>query len=104
MGDLCVPHALVILSDEVYEHLHYSTTGQFPRVATLSPQIFDHTIAIGSIGKIFSATGWRVGYAIGIHDFIRHVQWAHVLLNYVSPGQAQEVAAVACERPDKEGF
>ena len=104
IGDLCVSNDVVVLSDEVYEHLNYNTGEKFPRIATLSPQIFDRTISIGSVGKTFNATGWRIGYAVGNQNLIKHVQWAHVLLSYVPPGPAQEAAAVAYETADKEGF
>lgn len=73
-------------------------------MATLSTPIASRTISIGSVGKTFNATGWRVGYAIGDENLIRHVQWAHILLNYVTPGPAQEAAAVAFEEEDSEGF
>lgn len=102
VGSLCVAHNIVMLSDEVYEHLAYTTT--FPRLATLGVAIASRTITIGSVGKTFNATGWRVGYAIGNENLIRHVQWAHVLLAYVTPGPAQEAAAVAYEQADVQHF
>ncbi|KAL8787997.1 MAG: hypothetical protein Q9213_001889 [Squamulea squamosa] len=95
-------HNIIILSDEVYEHLYY--TASFPRIATLSTAIAARTITIGSVGKSFNATGWRVGYAIGDKNLIMHVKWAHALLSYVTPGPAQEAAAVAYEKADNEGF
>ncbi|KAL8766383.1 MAG: hypothetical protein Q9209_006817 [Squamulea sp. 1 TL-2023] len=102
IGELCVGHNIIILSDEVYEHLYYTTS--FPRIATLSTAIAARTITIGSVGKSFNATGWRVGYAIGDENLIMHVKWAQVLLSYVTPGPAQEAAAVAYEKADSEGF
>lgn len=102
IGDLCVARNIIILADEVYERLHYTST--YPRIATLSPQIAARTISIGSVGKTFNATGWRVGYAIGNENLIKHVQWAHVLLSYVTPGPAQEAAAAAYEDPRSEDF
>lgn len=102
IGDLCVARNIIILADEVYERLHY--TPSYPRIATLSAQIAARTISIGSVGKTFNATGWRVGYAIGNENLIKHVQWAHVLLSYVTPGPAQEAAAAAYENPLSENF
>ena len=93
---------MIILSDEVYEHLCY--TSSFPRLAALSPEIACRTISIGSVGKTFNATGWRVGFAIGDENLIEHVQWAHILLAYVTPGPAQEAAAVAYEQASQQGF
>lgn len=45
-----------------------------------------------------------MGYAIGNENLIKHVQWAHVLLSYVTPGPAQEAAAAAYEDPRSEDF
>jgi kynurenine aminotransferase len=58
VGDLCVKHEIIILSDEVYDRLFYVP---FTRISTLSPEIEQLTITVGSAGKNFYATGWRVG-------------------------------------------
>ena len=102
IGNLCVAHNIIILSDEAYEHLSY--TAPLPRLASLGPEIASRTVSIGSVGKSFNATGWRVGYAIGDERLIRHVQWAHILLAYVTPGPAQEAAAVAYEQAEEHNF
>lgn len=57
IGELCVKHNILILSDEVYDRLFYVP---FTRIATLSPEIRDLTITVGSAGKNFYCTGWRV--------------------------------------------
>ncbi|KAL9053352.1 MAG: hypothetical protein Q9206_003956 [Seirophora lacunosa] len=102
IGTVCASRNIVIIADEVYEHLHY--TASFPRIATLGDTISTRTITIGSVGKTFNATGWRVGFAIGHERLIAHVKWAHVLLSYVASGPAQEAAAVAYEEVEAEGF
>lgn len=58
IGDLCVKHQIIILSDEVYDRLFYVP---FTRMATLSPEVEKLTLTVGSAGKNFYATGWRVG-------------------------------------------
>jgi len=55
---LCVKNQIIILSDEVYDRLYYVP---FTRIATLSPEVEKITITVGSAGKNFYATGWRVG-------------------------------------------
>lgn len=102
IGNLCLTRNIIIVLDEVYENLHY--TASFPRMATLSAAIAARTISIGSVGKAFNATGWRVGHVIGHESLITHVKWAHVLLSYVASGPAQEAAAVAYEAADDEAF
>jgi kynurenine aminotransferase len=56
--DVAVEYNIIIVSDEVYDRLHYT---DFTRVATISPEVENLTITVGSGGKTFNATGWRVG-------------------------------------------
>lgn len=102
VGGLCVKYNVVILSDEVYERLFYTPT--FPRIATLRADIARQTITIGSIGKAFNATGWRLGYAIGDESLIRHVQNAHIILSYTTAGPAQWAAGVAIQAAEYNSF
>ena len=67
IGDLCVKNEIIILSDEVYDRLFYVP---FTRIATLSPEIERLTLTVGSAGKNFYATGWRVGKNIAIFETI----------------------------------
>ncbi|KAJ5380374.1 aminotransferase [Penicillium cataractarum] len=101
IGDLCVKHNLIILSDEVYDRLFYVP---FTRIATLSPELYERTITVGSAGKAFYATGWRVGYLIGPEHLIKYVAGAHTRICYSSVSPLQEAAAVAFEQADKVGF
>lgn len=93
---------MIILSDEVYEHLYYSAN--FPRIATLDENIARYTITIGSIGKAFNATGWRVGYAIGNQALIQHVQWAHIILSFTTTGPAQMAGASGLNMAEGKSF
>ena len=101
IGDLCVKHNLIILSDEVYDRLFYVP---FTRIATLSPELYERTITVGSAGKAFYATGWRVGYLIGPEHLIKYVAGAHTRICYSSVSPLQEATAVAFEQADKVGF
>ena len=66
IADLCLKHEIIILSDEVYDRLYYVP---FTRIATLSPEVEKITLTVGSAGKNFYATGWRVGkYWEGVGD------------------------------------
>lgn len=58
IADLAVKNDIIILSDEVYDRLYYKP---FTRIATLSPEVERLTLTVGSAGKNFYATGWRVG-------------------------------------------
>ncbi|KAL2823945.1 pyridoxal phosphate-dependent transferase [Aspergillus cavernicola] len=101
IGDLAVKHNLIILSDEVYDRLYYVP---FTRIATMKPEFWERTITVGSAGKAFYATGWRVGYLIGPDHLIKYVAGAHTRICYSSVSPLQEAAAVAFEEADKEGF
>lgn len=91
----------MILSDEVYDRLYFVP---FTRMATLSPAIAALTLTVGSAGKNFYATGWRVGWLIGPAALIRHVAAAHTLICYSSVSPLQEAAAVGFEEADAHGF
>jgi len=58
IADICLRNEIIILSDEVYDRLYYVP---FTRIATLSPEVEKITLTVGSAGKNFYATGWRVG-------------------------------------------
>jgi kynurenine aminotransferase len=101
VGDLCVKHNVIILSDEVYDRLYYVP---FTRVATLSPEIAALTLTVGSGGKNFYATGWRVGWLIGPEHLIKYVSAAHTRICYSSVSPLQEAAAIGFEEAEKHNF
>ncbi|MCJ1338373.1 hypothetical protein MMC09_003660 [Bachmanniomyces sp. S44760] len=98
---LCIQHQILILSDEVYDRLHYVP---FTRIATLSPEAAKLTLTVGSAGKNFYATGWRVGWLIGPENLITPVSAAHTRICYSSVSPLQEACAVAFERADSLNF
>lgn len=86
---------------QVYDRLYYVP---FTRIATLSPEIAKLTLTVGSAGKNFYATGWRVGWLIGPEHLIKYVSAAHTRICYSSVSPLQEAAAVGFEQADKMGF
>ncbi|KAK2625913.1 hypothetical protein QTJ16_005225 [Diplocarpon rosae] len=101
IGELCLKNQILILSDEVYDRLFYVP---FTRIATLSPAIEKLTLTVGSAGKNFYATGWRVGWLIGPANLIQYVAAAHTRICYSSVSPLQEAAAVGFEQADAENF
>ncbi|CAI4217182.1 unnamed protein product [Parascedosporium putredinis] len=101
IGDLCVKNQVIILSDEVYDRLFYVP---FTRIATLSPEIEKLTLTVGSAGKNFYATGWRVGWLIGPAELIQYVSAAHTRICYSSVSPLQEACAVGFEQAGEHGF
>lgn len=86
---------------QVYDRLYYVP---FTRIATLSPEIARLTLTVGSAGKNFYATGWRVGWLIGPEHLIKYVAAAHTRICFSSVSPLQEAAAVGFEQADEIGF
>ncbi|XP_041506165.1 kynurenine--oxoglutarate transaminase 3 isoform X1 [Microtus oregoni] len=72
IADLCIKHDVLCISDEVYEWLVY-TGHKHIKIATF-PGMWERTVTIGSAGKTFSVTGWKLGWSIGPHHLIKHLQ------------------------------
>jgi len=91
---LCQRNEVVAITDEVYEHLVYDGQAHV-RLATI-PGMEDRTLTISSMGKTFSVTGWKIGWAVGPRDLVRAVNQAHQFITYcvASPLQAAVVAAL----------
>lgn len=103
IGALATKHNLIILSDEVYDRLYY-TPEKFVRIATLSEDLWSRSLSVGSGGKIFYATGWRVGWLVGPEHLIKYVSGAHTRICYSSVSPLQEATAIGLEEADKHGF
>lgn len=98
IAQVAIDHNLIVLSDEAYEHLWYDESAHIP-IATL-PGMFDRTITVGSAGKSFSFTGWKVGWATGPANLIGAVRVARQHLSYVSSGPFQWAIAEGLALPD----
>jgi N-succinyldiaminopimelate aminotransferase len=95
---LCVKHDVPVLSDEVYEHLVFAPA-EHVRIATL-PGMADRTLTLGSGGKSFSFTGWKVGWAIGVPELRAAVQSTHQWVTFAIASPFQAAIAHALELPD----
>jgi N-succinyldiaminopimelate aminotransferase len=103
VAGLAVEHDLLVISDEVYEHLTFGVP-HVP-IATL-PGMRERTLTISSGGKSFSVTGWKVGWATGPADLVAAVMGAKQFLSYVSGAPLQPAIAHALGFDDSyfEGF
>lgn len=101
IGELVIKHNLILVSDEVYENLYF--TPDFPRPANLKslPELKERTLTVGSAGKSFAATGWRVGYIQGPAALIKYVAAAHTRICFSTPHPLQQAVAQAFEQADK---
>lgn len=95
---VAIKHDLVVLSDEAYEHLVFAPAKHIP-IATL-PGMFERTITVGSGGKCFSFTGWKVGWATGPANLINAIRVPRQHMSYVSGGPFQAAIAAGLRLPD----
>ncbi|GHH68624.1 aminotransferase [Kitasatospora indigofera] len=95
---LAVEHDLLVVADEVYEHLVFS--GVHHPIAAL-PGMRERTVSISSAGKTFSFTGWKVGWVTASAPLVAAVRTAKQYLTYVSAGPFQYAVAEALRLPDE---
>lgn len=81
IAEQCRHHDAVAVSDEVYERLTYDPHQPHISIASL-PGMRERTVVISSIGKTFSLTGWKIGWAIAPPDLTAAVRSAHQFLAY----------------------
>jgi N-succinyldiaminopimelate aminotransferase len=99
VADVAREHDLVVITDEVYEHLTYGTASHVP-LATFDG-MSERTLTISSAGKSFSFTGWKVGWASGPADLVRAVLTAKQFLTFTSGAPLQPAIASALALPDE---
>ncbi|WP_042405690.1 pyridoxal phosphate-dependent aminotransferase [Streptacidiphilus carbonis] len=97
IADLAVEHDLLVVTDEVYEHLVFA--GAHRPIAAL-PGMRERTVSISSSGKTFSFTGWKVGWVTASAPLVAAVRTAKQYLTYVSAGPFQYAVAEALRLPD----
>jgi N-succinyldiaminopimelate aminotransferase len=101
VAELAVERDLLVVTDEVYEHLAFDR--EHIPLATLAadfPGLAERVVTIGSAGKTFSFTGWKVGWVTATRELVTAVRSAKQFLTYVSAGPFQYAAAEALRLPD----
>lgn len=98
IAELCVQYDVTAISDEVYEHLVFDGVQHIP-IATL-PGMAERTVTIGSAGKTFGMTGWKVGWAYGPVDLMRGLRQAHQYIAFATNHPAQSAVARAFDLPE----
>jgi N-succinyldiaminopimelate aminotransferase len=97
ISELAIRHDLLVVTDEVYEHLVFD--GLHMPIATL-PGMRERTVTISSGAKTFSFTGWKVGWVTGAPELVTAVRTAKQFLTFVNAGPFQYAIAAGLALPD----
>jgi len=98
IAEIAIEHDLVVISDEVYEHLTFDGLPHIP-IATL-PGMAERTLTISSGGKSFSFTGWKIGWATGPAPLVAATMGVKQFLTYTSGSPLQPAIAHALDADD----
>ena len=98
IAELCIEYDVTVIADEVYEHLIFAPAQHIP-IATL-PGMFERTVTVSSAGKLFSMTGWKIGWVYGAPDLVQAVLGAHQFITFAVHHPSQEAIAYALNLPD----
>jgi N-succinyldiaminopimelate aminotransferase len=98
IAEIAIEHDLVVISDEVYEHLTFDGLPHVP-IATL-PGMAERTLTISSGGKSFSFTGWKIGWATGPAPLVAAAMGVKQFLTYTSGAPLQPAIAHALGADD----
>ena len=95
IGDICVEKGVLMMSDEIYEHLLYDGA-KHRSVASFSPAHYDHTIVVHGFAKAWSMTGWRLGFLAAPEPIAKAIDaiQSHSTSNPTSFAQKGGVAAL----------
>ena len=98
--DLAETFDFIIVSDEVYEHIAFE-----PHLRPASrPGGWERTLAISSLGKTFSVTGWKIGWAVGPETLIHALRMAHQWIPFGVATPLQAAAATMLRHADASGY
>ncbi|MBC7769328.1 MAG: aminotransferase [Phycisphaerales bacterium] len=91
LAELCRAHGAICISDEVWEHVVFEGVAHVSMLDVMR----DRTLKIGSAGKMFSLTGWKVGFACGAPELTEQFVKAHQFLTFTTPPNLQRAVTYA---------
>ena len=97
LAEICVRHDIVAICDEVWEHVVFENK-HIPLMAM--PGMRDRTVKIGSAGKIFAVTGWKVGWMLAAPKLASVLAKAHQFLTFTTPPNLQAAVAQGLAKGD----
>ncbi|HEV2574668.1 MAG TPA: aminotransferase [Beijerinckiaceae bacterium] len=87
LAEFCVKHDVIVICDEVWEHLVFDGRKHIPLMSL--PGMRERTVKIGSAGKIFSLTGWKVGLVVAAPAVMKGLSKAHQFITFTTPPNLQ---------------
>ncbi len=95
LAEFCRAHGGVVISEEVWEHVLFDGAEHVSMLGVMR----DRTLKIGSAGKMFSLTGWKVGFACGAPALMDQFAKAHQFLTFTTPPNLQRAVTYALAKP-----
>jgi aspartate/methionine/tyrosine aminotransferase len=97
LAEFCVAHDAVAVCDEVWEQVVFGATRHRPLIA--QPGMRERTVKIGSAGKMFGLTGWKVGFLCAAPELTHALARTHQFLTFTTPPNLQGAVAWGLENP-----
>ena len=98
LAEACVRHDVIAICDEVWEHVVFDGRRHLPLIAL--PGMRERTVKIGSAGKIFALTGWKVGWTIAAPSLSAAIAAMHQFLTFTTPPNLQAAVAYGLGKSD----
>ncbi|MGZ3344258.1 MAG: aminotransferase [Caulobacteraceae bacterium] len=98
LAEACVKHDVIAVCDEVWEHVVFDGRRHTPLMAL--PGMRERSVKIGSAGKIFSLTGWKVGWACAVPPLAAAIAKAHAFLTFTTSPNLQRAVAYGLSKDE----
>jgi aspartate/methionine/tyrosine aminotransferase len=98
LGRICQEHNLIAICDEVWEHVVFDGREHIPLITI--PGMRERTVKIGSAGKIFGLTGWKIGFVCAAPHILRVLAKAHQFITFTTAPNLQVAVAYGLGKPD----
>lgn len=98
LARFCIESDAIALCDEVWEHVIFD--GRVYKTMLAVPGMRERTVKIGSAGKIFSLTGWKVGFVCAAPALMRGLSKAHQFITFTTPPNLQAAVAYGLGKAD----
>ena len=102
LGRICQEFDLIAICDEVWEHIVFDGRKHIPLISI--PGMRERTVKIGSAGKIFGLTGWKIGFVCAAPHLLRVLAKTHQFITFTTAPNLQVAVAYGLGKPDEYFF